>query len=62
MQDTNVKTFKVTLKKEHTHAGARLPAGTEIDVQEHDKTWLEENGVIDPPAATTKGGKIAEEK
>ena len=62
MQDTNVKTFKVTLKQAHTHAGEKHPAGKEIDVQEHDKTWLEENGVIDPPTGITKRGAIAEEK
>lgn len=62
MQDTNVKTVKVTLKQAHTHAGVEYAAGEEIDVPEHDKLWLEANGVIEAQASSTKRGTAAEEK
>jgi hypothetical protein len=60
MQD--MKTVRVTLKQAHTHAGVDYPAGVEIDVPEHDKLWLEANGVAGAQPSNTKRGTAAEEK
>jgi hypothetical protein len=54
--------MKVTLKQNHTHAGIDYPACAEIDVPEHDKLWLEANGVIEAQPSNTKRGTAAEEK
>jgi hypothetical protein len=53
--------MKVTLKKDHTHAGASHPAGAVIDVDQHDAEWLAKAEVIDPLPAGSKRGTAAEE-
>lgn len=53
--------MKVTLKKQHEHAGVSYAAGAEIDVTEPEATWLADQGVIDQPAADTKPAKTAKE-
>ncbi|MGA7437654.1 MAG: hypothetical protein WBW32_05945 [Luteibacter sp.] len=55
---------KVTLKKEHKHAGVKYPAGESIEVNEADAQWLSDNGVIDKlPAgkgsSSSNGGTAA---
>jgi hypothetical protein len=53
--------MKVTLKKDHTHAGQPLKAGAQIDVTEAEATWLADHQVIDAPPAGAKRNP-AEEK
>ncbi|MFC5525214.1 hypothetical protein ACFPPA_05605 [Rhodanobacter ginsengisoli] len=53
--------MKVTLKKDHTHAGNPYKAGEPIEVDQHDAEWLATNGVIDPLPASGKRGQAAEE-
>lgn len=55
--------MKVTLKKDHTHAGKVHHAGDEIAVAAHEADWLAAHEVIDPlPGSTsTKRGAAAEE-
>ena len=43
---------KVTLDKEHTHAGTKHKAGAEIYVDKPDADWLAANGI-------GKAGKVA---
>lgn len=47
--------MKVTLLKEHTHAGKKYPAGETIEVSEADAKWLAGREVIEPIPAG-KGG------
>lgn len=54
--------MKVTLKKDHTHAGTKHPAGAEIEVPEHDAKWLADNQVIDPLPGNGKRVQTTEEK
>lgn len=54
--------MKVTLKKDHTHAGKPETAGTEIEVTAPEAEWLAAAGVIDPLPGSTKRGAAAEEK
>lgn len=53
--------MKVTLKKDHTHAGNPHKAGDQIEVDQHDAEWLAANQVIDPLPANGKRGAAAEE-
>ena len=54
--------MKVTLKKDHTHAGVKYQAGAPIDVAQHDAEWLAAHDVIDPlPNSASKRGATAEE-
>lgn len=43
--------MKVTLLKDHKHAGTKHPAGEQIEVNEADAQWLADNQVIEklPP-------------
>lgn len=42
--------MKVTLKKDHTHAGKPCKAGDDIEVNAADAQWLADHKVIDAPA------------
>ena len=61
-----IKTVKVKLLKAHKHAGMQYSEGAEIDVPEHDATWLknlniaEEVGVT--PTVSAQTTKKVEEK
>ena len=44
------KTIKVTLKKDHKHAGVPHKAGAKIDVTEPTRDWLLGLGVIEATA------------
>lgn len=52
---------KVTLTKNHTHAGRPYKAGAQIEVGQHDIEWLVDKKVIEPLPNGGKGGKPAEE-
>lgn len=52
--------MKVTLKKPHTHAGVKHAAGDSIGVNDADRQWLADNGVIAEPKASNKQTKHKE--
>lgn len=52
--------MKVTLLKDHTHAGQPHKAGESIDVDAHDAAWLADHQVIAPLPATKRGAAAEE--
>lgn len=40
------KTYRVTLKAQHTHAGRPCAAGEIIEVTEPERDWLNQRGLI----------------
>ena len=59
-----IKTVKVKLLKEHKHAGMQYSEGVEIDVPEHDATWLKNLKIAEDAKASTTVSttKTVEEK
>lgn len=53
--------MKVTLLKDHQHAGEPHKEGAVIEVDAHDAKWLADHKVI-APLPGTKRGDAAEEK
>ena len=47
------KTVKVKLLKQHLHAGMQYSKGAEIDVPEHDATWLKNLKIAEDAKAST---------
>lgn len=54
--------MKVTLKKDHTHAGQLHKAGTTIDVTAPEAEWLAAHEVIDASAGVPAKRAATEEK
>ena len=48
-----IKTVKVKLLKAHKHAGMQYSEGVEIDVPEHDATWLKNLKIAEDAKAST---------
>lgn len=59
-----IKTVKVKLLKAHKHAGMQYSKGAEIDVPEHDATWLKNLKIAEDAKASTTVSttKTVEEK
>ena len=59
-----IKTVKVKLLKAHKHAGMQYSEGVEIDVPEHDATWLKNLKIAEDAKASTTVSttKTVEEK
>ncbi len=61
-----VKTVKVKLLKAHNHAGMPYSEGAEIEVPEHDATWLKNLNIAEDvgitPTVSAQPTKKVEEK
>ena len=59
-----IKTVKVKLLKAHKHAGMQYSEGVEIEVPEHDATWLKNLKIAEDAKASTTVSttKTVEEK
>lgn len=62
-EKAQAKTVKVKLLKAHQHAGMAYDTGMEIEVPEHDATWLKNLGIVDDgKVSTTATPKPVEDK
>lgn len=62
-EKAQAKTVKVKLLKAHQHAGMTYDAGMEIEVPEHDATWLKNLKIAeDVKASFTATAKPVEDK
>lgn len=52
--DPEAKPVEVTLARAHTHAGVDYAEGDKLAVRPDQKTWLEEQGIVDKPGAKPK--------